>query len=218
VPADVDPALRALRSPRPADRAAAAAARGVGSRPPRGTAPALLALLDDPEPVVRRAALGAIVRVRAPATAARAWRRAAGDPDPGVRCRAAETAPALQQPPPVEQLTALLADADPFVAEAAAFALGELAPAAAVPDLATVATSHTDPLVRESAVAALGAIADPRGREAVLAACADRPAIRRRAVLALAAFDGDDVDAALRRALDDPDWQTRQAAEDVLGA
>jgi hypothetical protein len=36
-------------------------------------------------------------------------------------------------------------------------------------------------------------------------------------VLALAAFTGPDVDAALRHALDDHDWQVRQAAEDLLG-
>ena len=49
----------------------------------------------------------------------------------------------------------------------------------------------------------------------MLAACADRPAVRRRAVLALAAFDGPEVEAALAAALEDPDWQTRQAAEDL---
>jgi hypothetical protein len=53
---------------------------------------------------------------------------------------------------------------------------------------------------------------------AILHACHDKPAIRRRAVLALAAFDGDDVDQALHAALSDRDWQVRQAAEDVLRA
>jgi hypothetical protein len=36
-------------------------------------------------------------------------------------------------------------------------------------------------------------------------------------VLALAAFEGDVVETALTRALDDRDWQVRQAAEDLLG-
>jgi hypothetical protein len=35
-------------------------------------------------------------------------------------------------------------------------------------------------------------------------------------VLALAPFEGPDVDAALARALEDRDWQVRQAAEDLL--
>jgi hypothetical protein len=37
-------------------------------------------------------------------------------------------------------------------------------------------------------------------------------------VLALAPFDGDEVDAALQAALADRDWQVRQAAEDVSRA
>ena len=80
------------------------------------------------------------------------------------------------------------------------------------------ARSHPDALVRESAVAALGAIGDPAGLDAILAGCADRPAIRRRAVLALAPFSGPAVDAALAAALVDPDWQVRQAAEDLSNA
>ena len=85
-------------------------------------------------------------------------------------------------------------------------------------DALIAATTHDDPLVREAAVAALGAIGDPRAVDAVLRACDDRPAIRRRAVIALAAFDGDRVEQRLRAALEDTDWQTRQAAEDVLNA
>jgi HEAT repeat protein len=50
----------------------------------------------------------------------------------------------------------------------------------------------------------------------VLAACRDKPAVRRRAVLALAAFDGPEVEAALEAALDDHDRQVRQAARDLL--
>jgi hypothetical protein len=37
-------------------------------------------------------------------------------------------------------------------------------------------------------------------------------------VLALAPFDGPDVEAALDRALTDRDWQVRQAAEDLRRA
>ncbi len=56
------------------------------------------------------------------------------------------------------------------------------------------------------------------GLPAVLVACSDRAAVRRRAVLALAPFAGDEVDAALARALDDKDWQVRQAAEDLTNS
>jgi HEAT repeat protein len=135
-----------------------------------------------------------------------------------VRRRAAESTPALVAP--ARPLLPLLADDDVTVTEAAAWALGELGEravrAGAIPALASVAREHGDPLGREAAVAALGALGDPAGLPAVLAACGDKPAVRRRAVLALAPFDGPDVDAALHTALEDRDWQVRQAAEDVL--
>jgi HEAT repeat protein len=103
----------------------------------------------------------------------------------------------------------------------AAWALGEVAertalPPATIDALAERATGHDDALVREAAVAALGAIGDTRGLPAILAATGDRPAVRRRAVLALAPFDGPEVTAALERALGDRDWQVRDAAELLL--
>ena len=83
--------------------------------------------------------------------------------------------------------------------EAAAWASGERRPPepGVVAALATVTTGHDDPICREAAVAALGAIGDPAGLPAVLAATSDRPTVRRRAVLALAPFDGPEVVAAL---------------------
>ena len=53
------------------------------------------------------------------------------------------------------------------------------------------------------------------GLPAILAATRDKPAVRRRAVIALAPFEGPEVDEALARALTDRDWQVRQAAEDL---
>jgi HEAT repeat protein len=86
----------------------------------------------------------------------------------------------------------------------------------AVRALAVLVVDNDDPLVREAAVAALGAIGDPAGLPAVLRATRDRPTVRRRAVLALAPFEGAAVEDALAAALTDPDWQVRQAAEDLL--
>jgi len=202
------------------ERAAAAAATGLAPRPPRGSIARLVAMVaDDPDPRAASAALGAVVRRAGSATALRAWRRGAAHPSAAVRRRAAELAPTVGAAVPCSRLLALLADRDPAVAEAAAWALGEVAwdpvPPAVVPALAAVAGGHTEALVRESAVAALGARGDPEGLEAILAACRDRPAVRRRAVLALAPFDGPDVEAALAAAAADPDWQVRQAAEDL---
>ena len=104
----------------------------------------------------------------------------------------------------------------------AAWAAGEQpdGSTATVTALVVMAREHEDPLCREAAVAALGALGAhgvTDGLPAILHATGDRPAIRRRAVLALAPFDGPDVEAALRRALEDRDWQVRQAAEDLLG-
>ena len=66
-------------------------------------------------------------------------------------------------------------------------------------------------------MAALGAIGSPEGLDAILAATKDKAAVRRRAVLALAAFEGAEVESALEAALSDRDWQVRQAAEDLTG-
>jgi HEAT repeat protein len=174
---------------------------------------------DDPDGRVRAVALATLVRAAPRRVSAPAWRRAASDADARVRRRAAEVAPRLGRSAPCGTLVALLADADVWVAEAAAYAIGEhpRPTRAAIAAIARAATEHREPLVREAAVAALGAQGDPATLPAVLAACDDKPAIRRRAVLALAAFEGDAVEARLRAALDDPDWQVRQAAED-LGA
>ncbi|MEM9712810.1 MAG: HEAT repeat domain-containing protein [Actinomycetota bacterium] len=121
--------------------------------------------------------------------------------------------------PSVDLLT-VLADTDPDVAEVAAWACGERPDAGPeiVAALRGMALDHDEPLCREAAIAALGAIGDPAGLDAVLAGTHDKPAVRRRAVVSLAAFEGPEVDAALRRALGDRDWQVRQAAEDLLEA
>ena len=200
-------------------RAADIAALGLGERLPAG-APTELehAARHDADARVRAAALGALVRACGRRRATSAWRRALGDPAPAVRRRAAELTPAIEAP--ARPLLPLLGDDDVTVTEAAAWALGELgdraARAGAIPALAAVVREHGDPLGREAAVAALGALGDPAGLPAVLVACGDKPAVRRRAVLALAPFEGPDVDAALGAALEDRDWQVRQAAEDLL--
>ena len=141
---------------------------------------------------------------------------ALADPDVAVRRRACEAAARVpgDQPP---SLLPALADGDASLAEAAAWACGEREPAepGAVAALATLAAEHTDALVREAAVAALGAIGDPAGLPVILAAMDDKATVRRRAIIALAPFEGPAVDEALARGRADRDWQVRQAAEDL---
>ena len=180
----------------------------------QGDAAAARAFLDDADPAVRATALGALARSGdlRPADLGRGL----DDDVATVRARAAELAATRpgDGPPP---LAPVLDDPDPVVVEAAAWSSGERDPAepGIVDVLSRVGAGHDDPLCREAAVAALGAIGDPAGLPAILAATRDRPAVRRRAVLALAPFDGREVDEAIERALGDRDWQVRQAAEDI---
>jgi HEAT repeat protein len=136
------------------------------------------------------------------------------DEDAEVRRTAAELAARFHG----VDLTALLSDTDVFVAEMAAWAMGEQGPPpdAVVEALVHATLSHGEMLVREAAAAALGALGDPRGLDAIIAACSDKPAVRRRAILALAPFDDPRIEPLLRSALEDRDWQVRQNAEDML--
>jgi HEAT repeat protein len=163
------------------------------------------------DPLVRVAGLGALSRLGL--LDAEQLRNFANDVDYRVRRRVAELAASW----PTIDLLPLLNDDHESVVEMAAWACGEhVIVSDIILDRLIHLTLHgDDPLIREAAVAALGAIGDQRGLPAILQACKDKPAIRRRAVLALAPFVGADVDAAIEAALQDRDWQVRQAAEDI---
>lgn len=194
----------------PAPRRRAAAVAGH-----TGDVGAARALLGDADPKVRATALAALDRLGAlgPGELDGALR----DPAPAVRRRALSLVARRPGDGPPSCL-ALLDDDDPVVAESAAWAAGERQPTepGAAEALARLGTEHPEHLVREAAVAAIGAIGDPVGLPAVLAALQDRATLRRRAVVALAAFEGPEVDAALVGALGDRDRQVRQAAEDLV--
>ncbi len=164
--------------------------------------------------VVRATALGALERLGE--LTDQQIVTALGDDDVRVRRRAAEVAATH----PAVDLLPTLDDADPNVVETAAWACGEHESnrPELVNRLIELAADAAEPLVREAAVAALGAIGDPTAIDVIIAATSDKPAVRRRAVLALAPFEGDHVDAAIDRALEDRDWQVRQAAEDLRRA
>jgi HEAT repeat protein len=193
------------------DDPAAAARRRAAEAGHTGDEPTARALLVHDDADVRATALGALRRMEALADDDVRW--ALADSSPMVRRRA--LACAAGRPELVEEVVPLLLDADASVAEQAAWALGEAEDPATVDALVASAT-HDDALVREAAVAALGALQDERGLPAILAGTEDKPAVRRRAVLALAGFDGPEVEAALARAVEDRDWQVRDAAQLIL--
>lgn len=183
----------------------------------RGDSATARSLLNDDDPTVRATALGAVARTGSLTSAD--LTDAVADPDPGVRRRAAELVAQLVGGSVAAEvpLLPLLSDPDPTVVEAAVWALGEreVPEVGSVAALAALATGAEDALVREAAVAALGSLGDEAGLPAILAATHDKATVRRRAVIALAPFEGPEVDEAYQRALTDRDWQVRQAAEDL---
>ena len=192
----------------------------AGHRKGSDAASAVRRGLDDPDPRVREAALGALARLGALTAADVA--DALGEGPVTVRRRAVDAALSVRGAGSRSVLPAALVralhDPDSLVVVGAAWFLGERRHRPAVPELAEVARIHTDARCREAAVAALGAIGDRTGLPAVLrAAREDRPTVRRRATVALAGFEDDRVEPALRSAAADRDWQVRQAAEELLG-
>ncbi len=104
------------------------------------------------------------------------------------------------------------------VVEAATTALGEIGDSAFVPWLIETSAHHENALIREAAIAALGSIGDERSMPTLLEAVrTGKPQIRRRAVVALTAFDGPEVEAALTVARLDRNPMVREVAEMVLG-
>ena len=135
------------------------------------------------------------------------------DPNPLVRMTVARAAAQNSSISVLE----LLNDEDSSVVEIACWAAGEQTEHgdSLIEALSGIALEHEDALCRESAVAALGALGDVRGLESILEATQDIATVRRRAVIALAPFEGQAVTDALQLALSDRDWQVRQAAEDL---
>lgn len=184
----------------------------------RGDDAAAHAGLVDPHPLVRASALGALARMGSLGLAE--VLSGLDDVSPAVRRRACQESAGItgrgSRSTLPDALRRAMADLDPLVVESACWALGERKVRNAVGDLSSTAGSHPDTRCREAAVAALGAIGDPAGLAAVLGALSDKPTVRRRATVALAAFSGPEVDEALHRCLADHDWQVRQAAEILL--
>ena len=171
-----------------------------------------ISLLDDEDAKVRGAALSSLEKLGK--LSEKILEKSICDPSPEVRKRTIELLAKRSEEIPLN----VFDDKDPLVVETACWAAGEKENPTQklINQLCLIADSHTDQLCREAAVAALGSIGSPLGLETVLEALEDKPAIRRRAAIALAAFDDPKVDEALKKSLNDRDWQVRQIAEDLL--
>lgn len=189
-----------------------------------GDAETVLEALDDPAPEVRAAAIGAAHRIGIVDGALLV--AALRDDAPLVRRRAVLVAATCDVA--LNELGETLDDPDAGVVETAAFACGERGDATepVVRRLLELSARHDDSLVREAAIAAIGSLGglgviDRLGLHddavaAVLRAATDRATVRRRAVIASAAFDDERIDTLVTALLEDRDLQVRQIAEDLL--
>lgn len=187
--------------------------RSVAIAGHEGDSVTVLRALTDPATEIRVAGISALVRIGNPTISQ--MQVLMRDPNVAVRRAAAGIIPRTKIAGElVEDLVAGLAD-EKSVAEACAFALGEIGDTSliVIEKLSSLVHGHEDALCREAAVAALGSLG--QGLDAILRATKDVATVRRRAVIALAPFSGPEVEAALREATQDRDWQVRQAAEDL---
>jgi HEAT repeat protein len=173
----------------------------------------LVGALGSPDPALRVSALGALARSQR--LEASHVLELLDDETPRVRRRAAELAPKARgrrsRAELGRRLAAALADPDRLVVIAALGSLGARGDDAALGAVLDLARSSDDALVVEAAVACLAELGDPAGLEVILSASRGGPALRRRCVAALGAFEGPEVEAALDRLAEDRDWQVRQA-------
>ena len=176
--------------------------------------------LNDTAAVVREAALATVVKLNLDAE--KHIVNAFNDDDHGVRKRAIELVIDLSDNQDyISKILVLLDDSSTFVVETVCWVIGEIGNnyenvAEVVNKVSQIALTHDDSLCREAAVACLGSLGHIDGLATLLRVLDDKPNVRRRATLALAPFEGPEVEEALKRKLKDRDLQTRQAAEDLL--
>ncbi|HJM35990.1 MAG TPA: HEAT repeat domain-containing protein [Acidimicrobiales bacterium] len=176
--------------------------------------------LNDTAAVVREAALATVVKLNL--DAGKHIVNAFNDDDHGVRKRAIELVIDLSDNQDyISKILVLLDDSSTFVVETVCWVIGEIGNnyenvAEVVNKVSQIALNHDDSLCREAAVACLGSLGHIDGLATLLRVLDDKPNVRRRATLALAPFEGPEVEEALKRKLKDRDLQTRQAAEDLL--
>jgi HEAT repeat protein len=233
---DLAPVIDMLRSPDPVVRVSVACLRDVFNGSATAAIPALIALLDDDEPVSpevcredHRRWWGDEHPLTAGQEAARALVRigmasfdplvkALGGTGAVERRNAAWALGALDDQRAVPPLMGALRDTDDRVREQASWALGALDDARAVQPLIG-ALRDASFGVRRQAAWALGAIDDSTSVDALLAALKDSNArVREQSAWALGAIGDARASAGLSRALKDTDSRVRRQAAWALGA
>lgn len=178
--------------------------------------PAILAEMENPDPVKRRAACVALARLRDPASL-QAVETATRDPDPAVRTSALEALRGIQGVkalPPL--LEALKKDRSPEVRWQAAIEMEALKSPEAVPALIE-ALKDPAPIVRSGAAEALKGIPDPRAVAPLVRTLRDTDTTARRAAAEALGLIGDhSAVRPLMRALFIHDFQTRRRAAKSL--
>jgi HEAT repeat protein len=173
----------------------------------------LLAGLDAASPTIRAAAVGCLAR--SDRLTAQVLATGLEDESPLVRRAAARLAPAVKgrgaKVATAEALGRALDDPDRLVVICALNAIGERQDQSMVERVIEVGTTQTDALIVEEAVACVAELGDDRGIPLILRATEGKPALRRRSVAALGAFEGPEIETALDRLAEDRDWQVRQA-------
>ena len=177
----------------------------------------LWTLIEDPEKVVRMAALVGIERMEAPVDIQPVV-NLLRDPDINVQHKAIDTLVRWNHPDTLTQLLPILQDESEYLRRGAVEVLNALASSEAIKDLLN-AIKDSDWWVRERASDALIKIGGPKVVEAMLGLIRDEDEYIRRTAIEVINSSGDEsaFDQVLE-ALEDSDWWVRERAIDALAA
>jgi HEAT repeat protein len=208
-------AIRDLRSRRTMRRVHAAEA--LGEMRVREGADALLAGLEDREPLVRFACAGALTRIGAEGALRPIIAALTSDRHGTTTGEVVETLLDYGRPAIVELVGLLESEPDPELRRVMAIALGELRALDAVPELIRCLHGDDDELAARAAHA-LGKIGDPRsaGDLAALVTGARAWIVRTAACGACGEMAAPEAPPALAQALGDENWHVRNAAATAL--
>jgi HEAT repeat protein len=183
-----------------------------------GTEKALDALafaLKDEEPEVRKVVVSALGNSPGP-KALRPLLLAITDDDPDVRMLAAEALGATEAPEAREALVVLLADSDLWVRAAAARGLGRIGGNQSGEVLTECLSTAAD-IFLLALVEVLGQLNySPASGPLLKLTDHEDPEVRKTTLVALAGYEGDEVQKAVSARLSDPHWSVRKAAVEAL--